>query len=71
VEALASNDFEIERNIWKTLSTEKEYFAKMNHQNPELRELREGLEGKEKATFKESVKRAIVNLSEKYNFWKT
>ena len=62
-----STDYDLERGIWKSLSSEKEYFAKMNHQNPELQELRENLKGKEKEAFKESVKLAIVNLSEKYN----
>ncbi len=60
-----NNDYEIERGIWKTLSSEKEYFAKMNHQHPELQELRESLKGKDKDMFKENVKKAIVNLAEK------
>eukprot|EP00597_Dinobryon_sp_UTEXLB2267_P012120 CAMPEP_0170113234 /NCGR_PEP_ID=MMETSP0020_2-20130122/9737_1 /TAXON_ID=98059 /ORGANISM="Dinobryon sp., Strain UTEXLB2267" /LENGTH=1097 /DNA_ID=CAMNT_0010339491 /DNA_START=44 /DNA_END=3337 /DNA_ORIENTATION=+ len=64
--ATMANDFDVERNIWKSLSREKEYFAKMNHQHPELQELREKLEGAEKAAFNEKVKKAIINLSEKF-----
>lgn len=60
-----TNDYEIEKGIWKTLSSEKEYFAKMNHQNPELQELRENLKGKEKDAFKENIKKAIISLAEK------
>jgi len=37
----------------------------MNHQHPELQELREKLEGNEKIAFNEKVKKAIINLSEK------
>lgn len=61
-----ANDFDVERNIWKSLSREKEYFAKMNHQHPELQDLREKLEGSEKIAFNEKVKKAIINLSEKF-----
>jgi hypothetical protein len=37
----------------------------MNHQNPELQELRENLKGKEKDIFKENIKKAIISLAEK------